>query len=213
MNENDFKIRKLLHKLFRNDVTTQEITRVTGRQIDELELSIKEITKQNFLDSATWGVDIFENELGLKHVKSKPLEDRRTVISAKWRGIGTLTLELIKRTVDAYINGDVEVKFSGVIEIDFSSKFGRPPNIEDVYNTIEEIKPAHLGVRYSFRFRTHSEVGRYRHKELKYYTHRQIREEVLPIYQKFVDIKNKKSTHEQLNSNTHEKIRNQIVDR
>lgn len=173
MNNQD-KILKLLHKVFRNDRITNEISKVTGYQIDRIELQILDIDHQFFLDTATWGLDIFEKELNLEHVSAKPESERRSVISAKWRGAGKLTLELIKQTVNAFINGEVDVVFTGIIEINFSSQIGRPPNMNDVYRAIEDIKPAHLGVKYIFRYRIHQELKEYLHWELQAITHNEI---------------------------------------
>ena len=176
---NKEKILKLLHRILRNDVIANEIARTTGNYIDNIEFDISDVQQQFFLDTATWGLDIFEKELDIVTISSKSYSDRRSVISAKWRGAGKLTLELIKQTADAFVNGDVEVTFTGTIEIDFTSEIGRPPNIEDVYKAIEDIKPAHLGVKYIFRFRTHSEVGQYTHGQLSTYSHIGIRESAL----------------------------------
>lgn len=172
---NKEKILKLLHRILRNDIISNEIARTTGNYIDNIEFEINDVQNQFFLDTATWGLDIFEKELDIDTISSKNYSDRRSVISAKWRGAGKLTLELIKQTADAFVNGDIDVTFTGIINIDFTSNVGKPPNIEDVYKAIEDIKPAHLGVKYIFRFRTNSEVCKYIHWELNACSHNDIR--------------------------------------
>lgn len=174
---NKEKILKLLHRILRNDIITNEIAKTTGYYLDNIEFDINDLQNQFFLDTATWGLDIFEKELDIATISSKNYSDRRSVISAKWRGAGKLTLELIKQTADAFVNGKINVTFTGVIEIDFTSEVGKPPNIEDVYKAIEDIKPAHLGVKYIFRFRTNSEINKYTHWELSACTHNYIRSE------------------------------------
>lgn len=115
-------------------------------------------------------------------VRYQGLDIYELVIKARRRGKGKLTLELIKRTVEAYTYAQTEVKFDGIIHIAFTSVYGRPPNMEDVYATIENIKPAHIPVEYTFRYRTHD------------------------------DIRNCMATHQKLSEITHEEIRSGQVD-
>lgn len=152
---------------------------VLSKRAEDICDKIDEVYANNFLQTSTWGVNIFENELSIKSVSNKEIEDRRAIISAKWRGAGSLTLEVIKNTVSAYTNADIEVGFGedGVINIEFISVYGIPKNMEDVYNTIEEIKPAHLGVKYVFRYRTWGDLKGYRWGDLKSVSWGRIKEE------------------------------------
>lgn len=210
MNNKD-KILRLLHKIFRNDIITNEIAGVTGKQIDNIEIIIKDIENQNYFDTATWGLDIFEKELDLKHNFTKTPDERRKIISAKWRGVGILTLELIQQTVDALIDYYVSVSFTGKIVINFSEKIGYPKNLNDIYAAIEDIKPAHLGVEYIFRFRKHEEVARYRHRDLSGFTHKQIREqEILINYRPNNEVM--RMRHSDLSKFTNEHLRNKDLE-
>lgn len=80
-----------------------------------------------------------------------------------------------RQYLDAYTNSDVDVKFTGIIEITFINILGKPPNIDDVYRTIEEIKPVHLGLKYIFIYRTHQELSKYTHDYLSQYSHNDLR--------------------------------------
>lgn len=104
---------------------------------------------------------------------------------AKIRGAGTTTVAMIKNTSEAYVNGGVNV-----IEQNAQHKFvvmmasiiGIPPNIEDLRNTIKEIKPAHLDFEIVFKYNTIKDLQRYTHGQLKAsgYTHRELRTVALP---------------------------------
>ncbi len=135
---------KLLHKIYRKDKFTLELTKTISIQLDKAEQNIKEIAKQQYLDSATWGLDIFEKELNRKG-KSKPVEQRQAVIQAKWRGAGKLTLLLIQRTLQCYITGNVIVAFQKRLMITIQGEILQAVNLYDVVHTIEEVKPAHIG--------------------------------------------------------------------
>lgn len=130
----------------------QEIMRVETVEFDNLALYIQELEKQLSIDTATWGLEIYEKELGIKTNLSKPISERRSVIKSKWRGTGKVDRYLIKTVVDAYTNGEVEVGFDGNIIVEFTSVLGTPPNIEDAENAVKEISPAHLRIIYGYMY-------------------------------------------------------------
>lgn len=147
-----------LPKFLRTSKVYQEIFDSEGNQIVLLETDIEDVKKQLSVDTATWGLIIYEKEYGIKTDVSKPLEDRRSVIKSKMRGHGKVGSQLLKIVADAYTNGDVDVSFNGYIGIRFTSKFGVPPNLDDCKNALEEVRPAHLRIMYEFRYLTVDEV-------------------------------------------------------
>jgi len=111
--------------------------------------------------TATWGLALWENILGLETDVSKPYEYRRTCIMSKLRGAGTTTVKMIKNVAESFTNGQVEVtehpeeyRFT----VTFVDKHGIPPNYDDLQAAIEEIKPAHLAVEYVLKYLIWSEL-------------------------------------------------------
>lgn len=136
----------------RNSKIFQEIMKAEQIEFDRLAIDIEDLEKQLNIDTATWGLAIYERELGIKTNLNKPLEERRSVIKSKWRGTGKVDWALIKAVVDAYTNGGVEVGFDGRIIITFNDVKGIPPNLEDAQRAIEDISPAHLAIIYEFAY-------------------------------------------------------------
>ncbi|MED3549951.1 putative phage tail protein [Cytobacillus praedii] len=130
----------------------QGIFKADAEQIEFFNASIQDIKKQLLIDTATWGLAIFEKELNIKTDLNKPLSERRSVIKSKLRGSGKVDHILIKIVADAYSNGDVVVSFNGHIVVKFTSLYGIPPNLDDVKAALEDIKPAHLAIDYEFRY-------------------------------------------------------------
>lgn len=128
----------------------REILNAEQIEFDMLNINIEDLQKQMFIDTATWGLSIYEKELGIKTNLNKPLDERRSVVKSKWRGTGKVDSLLIKAVADAFTNGDVKVEFDGNIIINFNSVLGTPPNLPDVKNAIGEINPAHLAIIYKF---------------------------------------------------------------
>ena len=141
--------------------------------------SIDDLVNNLYVDTATWGLDYFEEELGLKTDKAKTYEERRERIKAKKRGNGTTTIKMIKDTALAFECGDIEVTEmyeDYMFKLKFVSQKGVPKNLEDFKDAIDEIKPAHLAYILEFMFNTHQQLKPKTHQELSPFTHQEIRE-------------------------------------
>ena len=148
----------------------QEIFNAESLQFDSRDAAIADLKQQLSVDSATWALAIYEKELGIPVIPSKPYSERRSVIKSKMRGTGQVDASLIKLVADSYSNGDVEVEFDGKIKVTFTSIVGVPSNLQDLQEAIEEIKPAHLAVLYILLYNTWNQVAAETWGELEAYT-------------------------------------------
>lgn len=133
---------------------------VEDRELDLINNDIESAYRQYFIDSADVSLDQWEREYGLPK-SNLPEDQRRATVKAKMRGYGTVTVNHIKNVCDAYTNGDVDViekSITSEFEIKFQSVYGIPPNLDDLKKIIEQIKPAHLGVTYTFRYVVYSQL-------------------------------------------------------
>ena len=124
-------------------------------EVDTLKAYIEDLSKNLYVKTATWGLDLFEEELGLVTDKSISYEERRERILAKKRGNGTTTKKMLKNTAEAFSGGEVEV-IENFSDYSFIVKFigvlGIPKNLILFKNMIEEIKPAHLNYELAFTY-------------------------------------------------------------
>ncbi|MEW4368506.1 YmfQ family protein [Paenibacillus kandeliae] len=126
-----------------------------GTEMDALYQALDETFQQFFVRTATWGIERWENELGIAVDTTKPLEQRRAVAESKLRGGGKFSGALVKNVAEAYDGGKVTVTFQPErwnFTIQFVDTHGIPPNLNDLKAAIEEIKPAHLSVEYKFSY-------------------------------------------------------------
>lgn len=140
--------------------------------------SIEDLVNNLYVNTATWGLDYFEEKLGLQTDKSKSYEERRERIKAKKIGTGTTTVKMIKDTALAFECGEVEITEiynDYMFKLKFVSQKGMPKNIEDFKDAIDEIKPAHLAYILEFMFNTHKDLSVFTHSELSKYTHEELR--------------------------------------
>ena len=159
-----------------------EITKpiIDAEQIerDELFKEIKETLEQCFVSTATWGLDYWEDMLFISHIYSKSYEERRSIIYAKMRGIGTTTVEVIRQIAMSFF----EVENVEVIEDNSNYRFNinlintrfknrttvgnaivnnskitsEIINLTDINKVIELYKHAHLN--YYFTFTSSSKI-------------------------------------------------------
>ncbi|MNJ29314.1 hypothetical protein D3C77_238750 [compost metagenome] len=126
-----------------------------GVELDKLTEALHETLDQFFVQTATWGLGYWENELGIYSDPTKPITQRRAVVESKLRGSGSFSGRLVQNVAEAYYVGGVEVSFQPAewsFTIHFVDTIGVPPNLDDLKAMIEEIKPAHLMAEYSFSY-------------------------------------------------------------
>lgn len=141
-----------------------------------------DLLAQCFVDTATWSLPLWEKIVGIQPEESKNIAYRRTRILSKLRGGGTATKAMMKNSIESFYNGEVDIieyPEECRFEVKFLSTIGIPPNLGDVTQVIEEIKPAHLSYDYIIAFVTHGELEHFTHGQLAEKTHEQIRNEAV----------------------------------
>ncbi|GGH28535.1 YmfQ family protein [Paenibacillus segetis] len=126
-----------------------------GTELDSLFGTLDEILQQFFVQTATWGLDRWEYELGIQTDQRKPIEQRRALVESKLRGSGKFSGRLVKNVAEAYDGGKVNVTFQPQewsFTVEFIDTVGIPPNLDDLKAIIDEIKPAHMKVEYEFNY-------------------------------------------------------------
>jgi len=142
-----------LPNYFKNVQIMTELQATLAREIGLVNARRIDLLNQCFIETATWSLELWENELGIVTDISKPNEIRREILKAKRRGNGTVTKQMLINTALAYTNAEVQIledpgNYTFVIK--FIGRLGIPPNMAGLVETINEIKPAHLD--YSFEY-------------------------------------------------------------
>jgi uncharacterized protein YmfQ (DUF2313 family) len=147
-----------LHKIMRMDPFINEICTFAGLSMDNVEATMNDLEAQYWVDTATWGLTIWEKLLAISTV-STDIDIRRSVILAKLRGGGKADLELLQAVADSWKNGEIAVTFvAGVINVAFVGVYGIPTDIDSLKSALEDIKPAHLAIVYAFLYTQWSKV-------------------------------------------------------
>lgn len=121
-----------------------------GYELALLRLHIKEIRKQMRVDTATWGLVFYEEEYGIKIDLSDTLENRRARVKVKMKGQKTSTVKQLEKAALEYgqkaeiIEHNLEYYFTA----DLVNTRGFPKSLKNMYESINELKPSHLGIEY-----------------------------------------------------------------
>lgn len=126
-----------------------------GSEFDKLRQALNETLNQFFVNTAAWGLDRWEEELGLPITPDQPEAERRDKIISRLRGYGTATLYVVKNVAEAYDKGAIDIvedHAAYTITIQFVDITGVPPNLDDLKAAVRAVVPAHLDILYEFNY-------------------------------------------------------------
>lgn len=124
-------------------------------EVGKLLVTIEDVEKQLYINTATWGLDIWEAVYGITTNLTATYEDRREVIKAKMRGQGTITKQMLKKTAEAFSGGEVEIieyPEQDLFIVKFIGVKGIPRNMAGFISMLDHITPSHLeyNIQYSY---------------------------------------------------------------
>ncbi|WP_321994838.1 YmfQ family protein [Clostridium butyricum] len=159
-NEEEIKNRspdlmKYLPYYYYESAATKNLMEVHSLEVGKADLYIEDVEKQLYINTATWGLNLWEDVFGIATNLNSSYEDRREVIKARMRGQGTTTKAMIKNVAESFSGGEVKI-----IEDNENYKFivkfigvkGIPRNMGNFLDMLETIKPAHLGYEIKYTY-------------------------------------------------------------
>lgn len=126
-----------------------------SNELGRLQFYLDDLLDQYFVETATWGLDLWEQFLGLSTDRLKSFERRREIVKAKLRGAGTSTKAMMKNVAEAFSGGEVKIIEHAReyrFEVQFIGIKGIPQNMAGLTQAIEEIKPAHLAFSFKYTY-------------------------------------------------------------
>jgi len=163
---------------YKGSTEATELQSAFNTQIDNLMDAKDDLLLQLNVQTATWGLTLWEKALALKTDVSKSYNFRRSRIESKLRSQGVTTKLMIQNVATSFSNGIVDIIEHAAeyrFDVKFTGTLGIPPNMDDLTAAIEEIKPAHLAYAYIYIFVTHAQLKQFTHAQLAQFTHTQIR--------------------------------------
>lgn len=164
-----------LHKIFREDPYIQSLLFSAGERLDYLDKQANNTGKEFWFDTMSEiGIAILEKQMDY-YATSETLAGKREELEGRWKIAGKCDLELLQKIADSWRNGEVAVMFTNaVIEITFISIIGIPKDLDALKKTIEEAKPAHLPIKFIFKYRSWGMILPNEWEHYKKYTWEQV---------------------------------------
>lgn len=144
-----------LPKYYETSRVMRALLEAEGLEFDKLRQALDETLNQFFIRTATWGLDRWEEEVGLPVTPDQPESERRDKIISRLRGYGTATISVVKQVAEAYDNGAIDIiedHSAYTITVRFVDTTGVPPNLDDLKAAVRAVVPAHLDILYEFNY-------------------------------------------------------------
>ena len=156
---------KLIDKLpyFYGNGYTRQIIEAEQFEADILYREIAETLKQCFVETATWGLDYWEDMLFLPRGTGKTYDERRSIIYTRMRATRTTTVEVVKELASAFFSPEnvtvTEHNSNYSFNIEFENIKVSTAKLQDVINVLEIYKPAHLNYDFTFSVKTNIQIN------------------------------------------------------
>lgn len=114
----------------------------------EAKAALEDVMAQFFINTATWGLALWEEQVGIVTDNSLSLETRRAAILQKLVASGNTTADMIRGLAETITGYEAKVEVND--DYSFSLSFWGETNaladidVEELKTIVEQIKPAHL---------------------------------------------------------------------
>lgn len=139
------RIMQYLPEYYQNSRVMGAIAEVQGIELDMMHTALDEILKQFFIDTATWGLNLWDEFLGLK-TEAYSIEERRRLLKSKLIMQPPVTRERFKKLLDGVADSVDVIEHYGEYNFDvvLLVKTNLRTAFEKILEQIEDNKPAHL---------------------------------------------------------------------
>lgn len=134
-----------------------EIQRVAGLFIDRLWADFEFWKAQLSIETATVGLVVWEQAVGIQPDLTLSLDWRRSKVKAKLQGTEVSKPSVIAAIVARFTGGDVQVVEDApnyLLKLVVDGVLNPPENMAALRHSVAEIKPAHLAHEYAFSYQS-----------------------------------------------------------
>ncbi|WP_238861046.1 putative phage tail protein [Clostridium sp. YIM B02569] len=138
--------------IYDQNVIMKGIFEAIGSEADSSSDLADDLLLQFFLQTATWGLDIWEQRLNITTNHNEEITTRRAKILTKLQSKTIINPEKMAYILKNFVSADIDIKENiapYTFKVELLSYTGFPNDLKDLYNTVKRIKPSHLAVEYN----------------------------------------------------------------
>ncbi|ERT59347.1 putative phage tail protein [Megasphaera vaginalis (ex Srinivasan et al. 2021)] len=138
-------ISRYLPAFVKKDPTMMILLDTYSWEHEKMRLVIVDVLQQFFVETATWGLGLWERYLGIAINDDDTIGIRRDRIMLKLCGTGTSTLSAMEKIVNTYGSGYI-VEYNNQYYFNIYISTNKKRDLQEMRRQIMLYKPAHLGV-------------------------------------------------------------------
>ena len=141
------KIINNLPNAYKKDLWVQMLMKTAQIQLDELEQNAIQLGYELLLNlTSEKQLQVEEKLCGITSSLSQNIDDRKAVVSSKWKSKGLTTLQVLQAIADSWQDGHTELSYPEAqsIHIKFIEPNGVTKDLQGMYKALRENAPAHI---------------------------------------------------------------------
>lgn len=122
---------------------------------DRLTRDFLDFEAQCTVQTATWGLFLWEKDCGMPIDLQLPLEERRARVFAKRRGYGSITKASLEAFGESFTGGKITVSLlpnTFTVVLKYASQVGIPSYQTSFEVALRELIPAHLAISFAYNY-------------------------------------------------------------
>lgn len=146
---------------YKSSKIIENFNKVNAEQVNLLNKRIEKVFNQFFIVTLDEAIERKEKEFGIKIDRSMTLQERVNRLLPKNRGIGTSTKAMLESVAKSFVEKAelIEDNQHYAFTLNLLSEHGFPYKLDFLYDSIEELKPAHLNVSYLITSQTKEKIN------------------------------------------------------
>lgn len=141
------ELRRYLPTFLFHDATFSDTLGTLSHEHEIQRLTLTDAAQQAFVKTATWGLDDWEEFVGLEHESADTLQTRRNKILMKLAGVDSVTVPFLTRLVNLYVADSqaVVIDHPETYSIEILHHGGQVLDYDGLEDAINTYIPAHIG--------------------------------------------------------------------
>ena len=132
---------------YKKDAWIQMLMKTAQMQLDEVEKNAIQLGNELLLNlTSEKQLQVEEKLCGIALALNQNIDDRKAVVSSKWKSKGLTTLQVLQAIADSWQDGHTELSYPEAknIHIKFIEPNGVTKDLIGMYKALRESAPAHI---------------------------------------------------------------------